>query len=393
MRKPGITDEMIIELYKSGMPFKEMCPIVGLSDRAIRNVLYKHGIAMNREQFSGRPRIHKVNEGFFKTWSHDMAWVLGLFITDGHVSPNTHSVIFAQKDERILKLVAQWMEADYVLGATGPTKSIPTLIINSKKIKRDLEEMGITSNKSLNVPFPDVPKEFLPSFVRGVIDGDGWVDNEGYTMKITTGSKVFANRLVNIFQSWQLKAVLTEEMSKIGNLIYRVWVKGKENILCLSKIIYKVEVGRFISYKRINMSQHSIKQMLTLERLINHENYYLLNTDLWTISNGKLRRAINNRKNRVKFRTNLSKSILEQLDILAKENDTYVNHLIERALQNLLVQENVTIILKARPKDRIQFNTTYDRYLLEKVKIFAKEHKLFINDVIEYSVKYIVASK
>ncbi|MFK4997912.1 hypothetical protein ACI2OX_12140 [Bacillus sp. N9] len=51
-----MTDEVIIQMYKSGMSFKEMGPIIGLSDRAIRNVMYKHGIQMNREQFSGQPR-------------------------------------------------------------------------------------------------------------------------------------------------------------------------------------------------------------------------------------------------------------------------------------------------------------------------------------------------
>ncbi|MGB2991115.1 MAG: hypothetical protein WBB47_00635 [Paenisporosarcina sp.] len=55
-RNPGITDETIIGMYKSEMSFKEMVTIIGLSDRAIRNVLYKHGISMNREQFSGQPR-------------------------------------------------------------------------------------------------------------------------------------------------------------------------------------------------------------------------------------------------------------------------------------------------------------------------------------------------
>ena len=63
-RNPGITDEEIIRMYKGGMPFKEMIPIIGLTDRGIRNVLYKHGIQMKREQSSGQPRKHKVNEDF-----------------------------------------------------------------------------------------------------------------------------------------------------------------------------------------------------------------------------------------------------------------------------------------------------------------------------------------
>lgn len=58
------------------------------------------------------------------------------------------------------------MEADYILAPMGSTKSTPTLIINSKKIKKDLENQGIYANKSLTVPFPNVPQEFLPSFVR-----------------------------------------------------------------------------------------------------------------------------------------------------------------------------------------------------------------------------------
>ncbi|HLU22259.1 MAG TPA: LAGLIDADG family homing endonuclease, partial [Bacillaceae bacterium] len=101
-RNPGMTDEVIIEMYKSGMTFKEMVPIIGISDRAIRNVMYKHGIEMNRKQYSGQPRKHRVNEDFFKYWNHKMAWVLGLFITDGHVHSTTHTISFTQKDERIL---------------------------------------------------------------------------------------------------------------------------------------------------------------------------------------------------------------------------------------------------------------------------------------------------
>lgn len=161
-RNPGVTDEMIIEMYKAGMPYKEMEPIVGLSNRAIRDVMYKHGVDIRKP-----PRKHKVNEDFFKIWTHEMAWVLGLFVTDGHVNKKLQNISFAQKDERILRLIAKYMEADYVLASTGPTRSTPILLINSKEIKKDLEKLGIFPNKSLTVPFPDVPEEFLPSFVRG----------------------------------------------------------------------------------------------------------------------------------------------------------------------------------------------------------------------------------
>lgn len=256
-RNPGMTDDIIIEMYKSGMSFKEMMPIIGLSDRAIRNVIYKHGVKMNREQSSGQPRKHKVNENFFKVWTHEMAWVLGMFVTDGHVNKNTHSICFSQKDEKILRLIANYMEADYVLAPYSPTKTTPTLIINSKEIKKDLENMGLFSNKSLNVPFPNVPDEYLPSFIRGVIDGDGWVQKKGYVMNITTGSFHFAQGLLSTFQSWELQAETTTQIFKSKNIIYRVWVKGKHELPKLAKIIYNDATDNYVFYKKDYMTKHS----------------------------------------------------------------------------------------------------------------------------------------
>ena len=108
---------------------------------------------------------------------------------------------------------------------------------------------------------------------------------------------------------------------------------------------------------------------------------------MWKLVNGRLIQTTDD--TRVKFRTNVSKSILDQLNALAEENDTYVNYLIETGLQTVLSQGVITYNKKSRPKDRVQYKTTYDKELLEQVKEFAKNHHLFINDVIEYSVKFI----
>ncbi|MHA6261090.1 LAGLIDADG family homing endonuclease [Sporosarcina sp. CAU 1771] len=255
-RNPGMTDDVIIKMYKSGMPFKEMAPIVGISDRGIRDIMYKHGVPMNRKQYSGQPRKNKVNEDYFKIWSHEMAWVLGLFITDGHVNNKLHTIYFSQKDERILKLISKYMEADYILAPTGSTRNTPTLIINSKIIKSDLEKLGIGPNKSMTIKFPNVPDEFLSSFVRGVIDGDGWVQKTGYVMNITTGSKIFATELLALFKSWELRSEITKTTSQTGRTIYRTWVKGKNDLPKLAKIIYhNISSDNYVIDKKIRMSQ------------------------------------------------------------------------------------------------------------------------------------------
>ncbi|WP_245698335.1 rRNA methyltransferase [Sporosarcina ureilytica] len=92
---------------------------------------------------------------------------------------------------------------------------------------------------------------------------------------------------------------------------------------------------------------------------------------------------------RIKFRTNISKSILKELTVIAKENRTHVNYLLENGIINVLIKGSISYNKDLRPKDRVQYKTTYDKELLESLRWFAKEKNLFINDVIEYGVQFI----
>ena len=254
-RKPGITDEYIITLYKSEVPYKEMTIKTGLSSRAIHKILCKHNVKMNREQYAGQPRKNKVNEHFFKTWSDEMAWVLGMIVTDGSINTKTHSITIAQKDTSLLKLIASYMEADFVLAPSATTRKVPLLIVNSKIMKEDLKNLGITPKKSHIVPFPKIPETYLPAFIRGVIDGDGWVQERGYVLNVTTGSESFAIGLHNVFITWRLKTVIKTEKTKAGKVIYRVWVSGKNDLCKLAKIIYNTNI-LYESHKKQRMTQH-----------------------------------------------------------------------------------------------------------------------------------------
>ena len=249
----GMTDEKIIELYKNGLPYEELCPMIGLSDRAIRNIIKKHGI---EKRSTGRPRIHQVNERFFQTWSAEMAWVLGLLLTDGHVSKTYQSIYLSQKDEELLRKVGILMGAEPVIAKPSGTRTIPMLIINSKIIKADLERLGMTTAKSYTVIFPEVPEAYLPAFIRGVIDGDGWVQNRGYVMNVTTASKPFAEGLHSVFKQWELRSEITTEITMRNKFIYRVWVKGKKDLPKLASIIYDGAADLLNAEKMKRMVQH-----------------------------------------------------------------------------------------------------------------------------------------
>jgi hypothetical protein len=108
---------------------------------------------------------------------------------------------------------------------------------------------------------------------------------------------------------------------------------------------------------------------------------------MWKLLNGRLIHMTD--ESRVKFRTNISQSVIESLKKLAADNDTHVNYLIESGLKAVLADGNITFNKHMRPNDRIQYKTTYDKELLIQLKEFAKNHNLYINDVIEFSIQHI----
>jgi hypothetical protein len=58
--------------------------------------------------------------------------------------------------------------------------------------------LGGTENKSLTLEFPEVPKEYLPDFIRGYFDGDGSImrlKNNRVNSAFTCGSKKFLIKL------------------------------------------------------------------------------------------------------------------------------------------------------------------------------------------------------
>lgn len=112
---------------------------------------------------------------------------------------------------------------------------------------------------------------------------------------------------------------------------------------------------------------------------------------MWKNINGRLIQQTD--ESRVKFRTNISKTLLDDLAQIAEENDTYVNYLIETGLNQVLTEDYISFDKQARPKDRVQYKTTYDRQILEQTKKFAAAKGLFINDVIEYSSKFVAPSQ
>jgi hypothetical protein len=156
-----------------------------------------------------------VNRDFFKTWTPQMAYVLGFIYADGSLdagkkrNPESKATStsprcsISQKSPEILEKIKALMSCDKKLykAKNQPRGYIYHLDLTDEEIYEDLLKLGLTPAKSLNAKFPEMPKECIRHFIRGCWDGDGSVYFEkrrpGYIRaSYTSGSKQFIKRIV-----------------------------------------------------------------------------------------------------------------------------------------------------------------------------------------------------
>ncbi len=125
--------------------------------------------------------IYKTkNENFFKTWTADMAYILGFFCADGAMTINPRGskyIDFTITDLNLLEKRRDYLGSNHKIkirpGNGRGVKNRYRLQIGSKVIFQDLLNLGITPNKTFRMKLPKMPNEYFLDFVRGYFDGDG----------------------------------------------------------------------------------------------------------------------------------------------------------------------------------------------------------------------------
>lgn len=195
-------------------PFKHFCfdfiekNFHKLSQREIARQLNVGKTSVNNwsRKLGLRYKKFAVDEGFFKKWSPEMAYILGYIAADGNIAwdkkkcYNSLTITACAKDKKHLEKVRKVMQITKLLLFGQATNSY-RLIIANKIICLDLMSLGIMPRKSLTIKLPIVPAVFLPHFIRGIIDGDGSVKfynrtrSPYFEISISSGSPEFIKSL------------------------------------------------------------------------------------------------------------------------------------------------------------------------------------------------------
>jgi hypothetical protein len=130
-----------------------------------------------------------VDEAFFDEPNQQMAYVLGLIVTDGCIikrKSGREFVSIKSIDRQVLEKVNEMMKSEYGIyecGISDGGNMVYRIDFASDKIVAGVKKWGVTARKTFTAVFPQLPRQFHADFIRGVFDGDGcisrWQDKGG----------------------------------------------------------------------------------------------------------------------------------------------------------------------------------------------------------------------
>ncbi len=218
----------IISMYNSGKTSVEIAKRYGISSQLVVSRLKDWKISL-RSRHDVSYYKWQVNHAFFdEVDSEAKAYFLGFLYADGYNTGGNgcYNVKLAlhEKDVSILEKFSAMIKSNRPL-IYSEQKRQYTLRLSSKLLSERLTELGCHRAKSFTLTFPVwLSKSLLRHFVRGYMDGDGWIaKRERWYTAGAIGSTAFIEKMSEIIsrecgvdspiKAYKTKGISTFEIS------------------------------------------------------------------------------------------------------------------------------------------------------------------------------------
>ena len=175
------------------------------------------------------------------------AYILGFMLADAYVCEQRHAVRIKlhHRDEDILHKINKYFNSDIEIkheyhNITG--NKLSYLYFSSVELIETLKKYGICRNKSLKeVFYHDMPNNLKKHYIRGIIDGDGFITKDPSTPQIgVCGSyDVVKNIVIYLNQTLNLNLDNDNAVKREGTSnLYRFSIRGQKAISVM-KFLYE----------------------------------------------------------------------------------------------------------------------------------------------------------
>lgn len=229
------------QYYKNGHSLKETAEYFDVNYHTLKQILLKFGFRTTSKTLINQ-RVSKVTY-FDIIDSHEKAYWLGFMYSDGYISKSAYGCSIG---------LALQLQDKYIIERFKTVLNIPNKIgeyKNSCKLcftclhaLKSLQNLGIVFDKSHeDYTIPNIPNEFINSFILGYFDGDGCITikSTGYSVvSICSNSKTFLESLKTHLET---KGIICRNIckEKRANDLYVLYLSKRENQIKFADYIYK----------------------------------------------------------------------------------------------------------------------------------------------------------
>lgn len=265
-----------LEFLKSNfgtMTNHEIAESLGRTENAVQLKANKIGLLL--------PVKYEYEKDYFKVIdSEEKAYWLGFIYADGYVSIHNNGrnhefgiELKASDDEHLKKfnrsingnLELSYRTREHKFSKNTSVVDICSIRIYSQRFVSHLIENGVVLNKTYVLDFPNfIPKELMRHFIRGYIDGDGYIrfskrtSGNGYGYETRFGFTCYSKKF-----TFGLKKYLENELNLETELVlykdrnnFSVDTANQKQLLCIIEYLYKDSTifldRKFETYKKLN---------------------------------------------------------------------------------------------------------------------------------------------
>lgn len=192
-----------------------------------------------------RNRDNTKNENYFQAIdSEEKAYFLGFMLADGNISKKTNRICFTinDNDSYILEKFKKSINSEnevrhYKVFDNRKNKYNNSAVfqVSSSKIKKDLENLGISSNKTKTFDFTKIiDNKNYNHFLRGLFDGDGHINKTKTRISVISTREFLDYINLSFFKKDYLIIGICAEKN-----VNRLCVQNKNDCIKFLDFIYK----------------------------------------------------------------------------------------------------------------------------------------------------------
>jgi hypothetical protein len=195
------------------------------------------------------------------TWTPELAYAVGIFASDGNLSPDGRHLNITSKDLEMIENMKALLGLDNKIGRKSRGGSLEKkyflLQFGDRNFYDFLLSIGLTPAKSKTIAEIAVPEIYFFDFFRGCVDGDGSIDSFMHSESKHPQIRLRLCSASIEFLDWVLS--MTRKLGHINGgfisqRIYRgvhILSYGKADALKLLQLMYYAEALPALSRKRI----------------------------------------------------------------------------------------------------------------------------------------------